>query len=966
MSVAHDWERVRAIFQAALEQPAATRHSFVVTACAGDEAIRQEVTSLLAAHVAADGFLETPVVHRGAEPADSDVHLTPGSHVGPFEVIGLLGIGGMGEVYRARDGRLNRDVAVKLLPPTFASDSRRLARFERESRILASLNHPNIASIHSVEQIDGLHLLVLELVEGPTLAECLQRGPRPVADALAIARQLAEALHAAHERGIVHRDLKPANIKLTRSAGIKLLDFGLAKQHVPFDGESFLPHAAGSETSAGVILGTCAYMSPEQARGQTVDKRADIWAFGCILFELLTGARAFAAHTPSDTIAAVLERQPDWRTLPEAAPAAIRTLLQRCLEKDARRRLHDIADARIELEDALDLPAASAATRSRRGPKRGTIAGLTAALVLTVGALGLAWWLPNVWRRTSLASSHMRFTWSVPAGMRLESPPVVAPDGEYIAFTASKDREAPRLYVRPLRALEANAVARTDGAMHPFWSPDSRAVAYFASGKLMKVALDGEAPVEICAVIGMPRGGAWGRGGVIVFSPNSIDFGLLRVSAEGGRPEPATTLDTSQGENSHRWPVFLSDGLHFLYFVRSSVAERRGVYLGRVDRPPPASGTQLFQSENEPLFARLDDSRGSVIMSVANGHIDVRLFEEQRRVVSGAPLTIPLPAAGVTPYHPSMLSVSTGVLTHVSSPIPFGQRLVSSTRKEDLRVQDVESNVVNWPRLSPDGSRIATQRLNAVTGSPELWVQDLDRSTKLRVTPEGTAGLLPVWSPAGSRIAYMSGTILKPVVTIAAADGTGVIATLDCPRLRCEPSDWSRDGRWLSVNAVEGGRSDVWLLPTRPGDKPRPVLTESFAERDARWSPDGRLIAYQSEEGGRPEISVRTFEGTPRREVVSVSGGGQPVWSRDGTALYFVDPGGLLRRAAIRHLADGRVLVNNTVEVDIPPIGANHSGVQYDVASDGRVYFVDRRLPDAPREIGIVLGWQQLLKADSR
>ncbi len=957
------WHQVRLLFQAALEQPAEARDAFVLTACKGDERVRREVTSLLAAHAGAGGFLETPVFRIEDPPGtDRALALQPGDRIGHFQVVSALGAGGMGEVYHAHDSELGRDVAIKLLPPTFAADPQRLARFERESRILASLNHLNIAAIHSIEHLEGLHLLVLELVDGPTLAERLKSGRVPVQEAVTIARQLASALEAAHERGIVHRDLKPANVKLSPSGHVKLLDFGLAKEHVPFGARP--PESRdGLHTSEGFILGTCAYMSPEQARGLPVDKRTDIWAFGCILFELLAGQRAFRGGTPSDTIAAVLERQPDWTALPETMPPGIGPLLRRCLDKDPDRRLHDIADARIEIEDALQ-PGPKLSQAPTLGPSRRTnVIRFAACVILAIGCVALGVLIRELLVADPSTARATRFTWPVPAGMRLESPPAVSPDGQHIAFTASVDGAPPRLYVRPLSALHARAIPRTEGAKQPFWSPNSRALGYFAGGKLVKVAIEEGAPVELCAA-GDPRGGTWGRNNVIVFSPGSIYSGLSQVSADGGTAEPVTLLDSTQGENSHRWPVFLPDGTHFLYFVRSIAAERRGVYLGRIDLPASAPGAALFRSESEAVYAPLGDRDRGVLLSVSDGHLDVHPFDVRRKVITGDPRIISIPAGGNTPHNASSLSISAGVLAHVSSSIPYGLRLASSSRTGEGQQWHADRGIINWPRLSPDGARIVAQQVHAMTGSPDLWVHDLERGTRVRVTQAGASGQLAVWSPDGTRLAYVAGTFQKPVVTIAAADGTGVISTLPCPKFRCEPSDWSGDGRWLLATTRDADGVDVWMLSTASEGTPRALLTDSFVERDARFSPDGQLVAYVSEEIGRPEISVRTAEETrPRREVVSVGGGTQPVWSRNGAELFFVDPEGFLQRAAVRRTVDGRPVVGIATRVNVPPIGTGHYGTQYDLSLDGqRVYFLDQRLGETPREIGVVLEWRELLK----
>ena len=947
------WAQVRAIFQGALEQSGEARAAFLSDACKGDDATRREVESLIASHAAAGGFLETPAFRLSADAAAPA--LAPGDRLGSLDVIGMVGRGGMGEVYRARDAKLGRDVAIKVLPRTVAADPQRLARFERESRILASFNHPHIAAIHSVDQFDDLRVLVLELVEGPTLADRLGDGPLPPAEALEIGRQLAGALAAAHDRGIVHRDLKPANIKLTPSSGIKLLDFGVAKEHTTRDvAPAGTPVPAA--TTDGLILGTCAYMSPEQARGKAVDKRTDIWAFGCVLFEMLTGTRAFPGDTPSDAIAAVLEREPAWSRLPAATVPAIRRLLRRCLEKDPQRRLHDIADARIEIEDALSHRDAAPAPGGRRSG-----AVLAVVLTLVAAALVLEAWRHGIATRDQPDSRITRFTWALPDGLGLDSAPAVSPDGRLIAFTArSADAPLPRLYVRPLSDLRATPIAGTDGAKQPFWSPDARALAFFARGKLMKVALDGGAPVEICAAPDA-RGGAWSPAGVIVFSPRQIESGLMRVPASGGRAEPATLLDPQHGENAHRWPEFLPDGVHFLYFVRALAAERRGVYIGRIDRAAAMPGQPLFQSESEARFAPVGSGDAGVLLSVANDRVEARPFDPRRRVLTGDPRTLALPAAGNTLHHPMMVSASAGAIAHAAG-VPLGVRLVSAGRQGDALRRSDDPAPQNWPRLSPDGRRLAYARMDVPPGRSDVWIDDLVRGTRVRVHGNPVA-LMPVWSPDGERLAYLAESVQRGVLTMAAADGTGGLSTVACPGQRCEPTDWSPDGRWLLVTVRNEGEPDVWMLPADGPGSGRPLLAQPFGEHDARFSPDGRYVAYVSEETGRPEVSVQTIDGARRREVISVAGGSQPVWGPSGRELFFVDPQGGLRVAPVSLGRDGRPLFGSPVPLGVPPIGSGHWGTQYDISPDGqRIYFFDRRVDPPPSEFGVVVGWQGLLK----
>jgi Tol biopolymer transport system component len=947
MSGAASWERVRAVFHAAVEEPVASRAAFLARACAGNDDLRREVESLLAAADAAPGFLEGPVIDVGADRGEAPPELQPGDRIGNFEVIDSLGAGGMGEVYRARDTTLRREVAVKLLPRAMADDHQRLARFERESRILAAMNHAHIAAIHSVEHADGRHALVMELVEGPTLADRVKRGALEWRDALAVARDLADALEAAHDKGVVHRDLKPANIKFSSSGSLKLLDFGLAKEHGTHEpagaGSTPLP-ADALKTSDGWIFGTCAYMSPEQARGLPVDKRTDIWAFGCLLFEMLTGRRAFAGETVAATIAAVLDRDPDWAALPGVTPPPVRRLLRRCLEKDPYSRLHDIADARIEIDEALQADESSPSGGDRT---RARLVSLALLGALTVGAVALGWWLRARAADDSPAARLARSTWSIGAGAGL----------------TSARGAPPRLFVRPLSALEARPIVGTEGASHPFWSPDSRTVAYFVPGKLMKVAIDGGAPVAIAAARG-GRGGTWSSSGIIVFSPDLIDAALVQVPAEGGTPQPATRLDTSQGENAHRWPVFLPDGVHFLYFVRSVRPERRGVYVGRIDRAASTPGDALFHSESEALHASFGRAGGGVLLSTANGHIEVRRFDADRLRTIGDPTTVDIPAAAIGLYHASMFSVSADVLAYVTSPIPYGRRLVSTNRTGgDARVWPTPE-VLNWPRLSPDGRRLAYQRLDPVGGGPDLLVEDLERGSRFRVTREGHSGLLPVWSPDGRRISFVTGAVDNPSLVIGAADATGTPSTVPCPGARCLPTDWSSDGQWLVANVLGPSGADVWLLPAMSDGTARPLLAAPFVERDARLSPDGSLVAYVSEESGRPEVTVQTVGGAAARDVLSAGGGDQPVWGRGGHELFFVDPKGLLRSVTVSGAADGRPAFGRTVPLGVPPIGVGHLGTQYDVSPDGRfVYHFDGRIDPPPSEINIVLGWRALLRS---
>ena len=940
------WERVRHLFHEALGKPSRARDAFVAAARQHDTETRQEVRSLLAAYRQAAPFLQSGAVCLPDDLLTPPPTLRVGDQVGRFKVTATLGAGGMGEVYRARDLQLARDVALKILPPAMAADPARLARFERESRVLAAIDHPNIAAIHSVEHVDGLLFLVLQLVDGPTLADLVKQRRLALSEALDIASQLARALEAAHDGGIVHRDLKPANVKVSSDGHVSLLDFGLAKdRHGPASGHN--------ETVEGVILGTWGYMSPEQARGLPADKRTDIWAFGCILYELLAARPAFASDHPSDSIAAVLEREPVWSALPDEVSPRIRLLLRRLLEKDRANRLHDVADARLEIDDA------------RKGhqpiemvppPRRWRRLSITAAVpVLAATALTTGWWIRE---RTGPADPPLtRFRWTLPSGMLLQSAPAVSPDGRRLAFAASTSGAPPALYVRHLEDLEVRAIPGSQYAQQPFWSPDGKVLGFFARGALMRVALDGGAPVTITRVPGEPKGGAWGRDGTIVFSPAQIESGLWKVPSTGGTPEPATVLATADGDNAHRWPAFLPDGMHFVFFVRSNVAERRGVYLGRIDRYA-APATMLFHSESEAVFDRLTDHEG-LLLNVTDGYVEVRRLDLSRLTASD-PKRLAVSAGGSTPHQAAMLSVGAGLLAHADDSLPFGARLASvQLSGEDLRIASTRG-IINWPRLSPDGTRLATARLDPLTGTADVWVDDLGRGTGIRATHEPIAARLPVWSRDGLRLAYVSG-FNAPALVVTAADGTSDATVIPCPWKQCEPTDWSGDGRWIVVQVPTEGQPDVWLLRADGTGEARPLLTAAYAERDARVSRDGRLLAYVSEESGRAEVSVRNIEGTPRRVVVSPGGGSQPVWLRDGRSLAFVDPDGALRLVSVVREGDGRLATTDPIRPAVPPIGVGHWFTQYDVSPDGRVHFVDREPGPTPPEIGFVLGWHDLL-----
>jgi Tol biopolymer transport system component len=923
---------------------------------------------LAASSGAVDGFLETPALALAARDLAQDEPLLPeGTLVGPYRIVALLARGGMGDVYRATDPRLGRDVALKTLTSAEGGDGHAVERFMQEARITASLDHPNIVRVFDVGMSNGRPYLVSELLDGETLRAPIGRGPLAPVDARGIAAALTSGLVAAHARGLVHRDLKPENVFLTRSGTAKILDFGIAK----LAQDPALPR--GLATLTGVVLGTAGYLAPEQVKGDPVDARTDLFALGSILFEVMSGQRAFVREHTIDTLHAIVHDDP-----PDLLPlgAAMTGIVKRLLAKAPDARFQSAADLLWALEQidsngvgATPPPVtpslalrATAGKPDRRffGVGRGwTIAGAAGLAMIVVALIAGRLRAPG----PAVAPDLTPFTWSLPAGTALDSAPIVSPVGRRIAFTAVSGDSPPRLFVRSLDSLEATAIDGTDGAKQPFWSPDGLSLGFFARGKLLKVAVAGGVPVEIC-VAPDGKGGAWSPSGTIVFGPSMIFEGLAQVSADGGPVRPATLVDFDRGENSHRWPVFLPDGIHFLFFVRASIDERRGVYVARLDRPASTPGSPLFRSESEAVFVPTSGPERGVLLSAADGQLQARPFDAAALRLVGDPRTLPVAAGANTPYHSAMLSASTDLLATVAMPMPFGVRLGTVARDgRALRMSTRQPQ--NWPRLSPDGSRIARQMVDPVRGNPDIWVENLKDGTLVRITTATGSDLLAVWSPDGLQLAYGSGTLKERRLSIAAADGTGVAHELPCPGAYCEPTDWSPDGRHLIVNTrlTTAGAGDVWSVPLEAGAVAKVMLSEPFPEYDARISPNGQWLAYVSEETGRPAVSVRAMSGPPSRLVVSSEGGSQPVWRRDGHELLYLDLEGRLHGRSVQRHRTGELALGVATALSVPPIGTGHWGTQYDVSPDGQhVYFIDRTPAPRPSDIGVVIGWRALLK----
>jgi Tol biopolymer transport system component len=810
-----------------------------------------------------------------------------GSRLGPYEVIAPIGAGGMGEVLRARDTKLGRDVALKVLPAAFAQDAERVARFRREAQILASLNHANIAAIYGLEEADGVLALAMELVEGEDLAARLKRGAIAVDDALQIARQIAEALEEAHERGIVHRDLKPANVKVTPDGKVKVLDFGLARAFAPDPMSTSGSHdlsqsptlATAAGTQAGVILGTAAYMAPEQARGKAVDRRADVWAFGVVLFEMLTGQRLFEGETVSDVLAAVLTREVDWPKLPATTPAHVAHLLRRCLERDPRGRLQAIGEARLALErgasaTTLAAPSTAALPRWRTwGPALVALVALLAAAAAWISRPAAAT------RRTLQASLVL------PEDLTAGDSFALTPDGRLLVVEAWARKSGLRsLWLYDFERGTFESIAGTEGGELPFWSPDGQNLGFFAFGKLKRVDLKGGAAREL-ADTPNPRGGAWGPDGRIVVAA-SFRQGLSVVPASGGKLEPLTTLDAERGEKSHRFPLFLPGGRSLVFLAQSAEGGSRDDPSG-IDLLDLATGrrTRLVTANSSPLF-----SPSGELLFWRDGTLHAQRLDVVSGSVSGEPVTI---ASGVAyNQNEQALAAVSGEGTLVYRPGSYGMmsRLiwVDRTGLGVAGIREGEKNVEL--AVSPDGKLLAISSHGPGQGGADMWLHDPARGTTTRLTFETSSEDRPVWSADGRFLYYGSDARNDGTLMRRRADGSGTPEELGTTAAGLWPFAVSRDGKFLVVGTVSGQTGfDVMRfdLATR---KLSPLVDTPFTDEFAELSPDDRLLAYTSDQSGRPEVYVQAIEGEPGRWQISTEGGRRPRWRADGRELLFLAP----------------------------------------------------------------------------
>ena len=879
------------------------------------------------------------------------MRLNSGAKIGWYEILEPLGEGGMGEVYRARDGRLQRDVALKIIHPDLTGTDP-LARFRREARVLASLCHPNVANVYEFDELPEAAFIVMELVPGQTLASRLAQGPMPVAEVLRVAGQVAAALEAVHAKGIIHRDLKPANIKITSDGVVKVLDFGLAKHAHDSPARGELATVTADHTRVGAVLGTAAYMSPEQARGWEVDQRTDVWSFGCVVFEMLAGARAFRATTHADTIAAVLEREVDWSALPAATPSSIVRLLRRCLARDPKRRLRDIGDAHLELEDAATEPG-SAAVRVD-DPRWQTRVGMTGAAVFASGILfgAVALWLG--WSPTQSSNNPVRFVVSLPSTAQLaglDFPSLaISPDGSTLAYVASRGSQT-QLFVREMNTLESKPLPGTTNAVAPFFSPDGRWVAFFAGGALKKVALAGGTPVTLCeAPVGL--GGSWNQNDVILFAP-ATGSGISQVSAYGGRPQRVSTLDQAKDEFSHRWPEWLP-GAKAVLFTVGTVGSWNDAQI-MAQSLATGERTLVVQGGSNPRYLA-----SGHLLYVHNGAIMIAPFDVDRLAVTGT-ATAFLEGVMQSSDGAAQFSISpSGHAAYVAG--DFGsdeRRLVMVGRDGVVTPLSAPPHPFQWPRVSPNGQTV----LVTIEGSPpDLWLYDLRSSGLTQLTFDAGA-TFGTWTRDGQRAVYTSPKNGPPNLFMTAINQSSATERIVGSDHMQIAGSWSADSNTLAFveRRPDTGR-DILLISPRTGQPARPWLASQHEESAPHISPDGRWLAYVSNHSGHDEIYVKAMADSERVLPISNGGGTEPVWSANSRELFYRNAAGMMVAAFDGTTGIGarsRLLFKG--EFAAGTIDSSN----YDVMPDGQRFVMIQRQSQAPTTLHVLMNWFDRSRPDS-
>jgi serine/threonine protein kinase/Tol biopolymer transport system component len=887
--------------------------------------------------------------------------LAAGTRLGPYEILGPLGAGGMGEVYRARDTRLDRTVAIKVLPSHLSENPDLRRRFEREAKTISSLSHPHICALHDVGHQDGTDYLVMEYVEGETLTDRLVKGPLPTEQVLRYGIEIADALDKAHRQGIVHRDLKPGNVMLTRS-GVKLLDFGLAKVRELDEALGASVSLLATRTSAdrspltekGMILGTYQYMAPEQLEGREADARSDIFAFGAVLYEMATGQKAFTGKTQASLIGAILHTEPPAvSTVHPLAPPALDRVVKTCLAKDPEDRWQTAHDVMLQLRwitEAGSQASVAGPVAAPRRSRRERLLWLSSVFTLIAAlALGVAFY-----RATRHEAPRLVVTSIDPPGKSsflLDSgAPTISPDGRKLVFVLSSPDGRRSIAVRDLEDPLVRDLAGTEGAEFPFWSPDSRRLGFFADGKLKKVSLEGGAP-DVVADAEQGRGGTWSRHDVIVFAPGTGDS-LYQVAASGGVPTAVTVLDTKVGEVSHRYPSFLPDGRHFLYEAQvGGGGTQYKHFVGSLDSKKRARLT--IESGSNSVY-----SPPGYLLFVQGGTLRAQPFDPRGLRTTGEAFSLAdLVQVGSIIGLGSYSVSENGLLAYAGGAAVQLSRLVWLDRA-GREIETVGTPAAYWdPRLSHDGRRLAVA-VEDSRGNSDIWIHDLSRKISSRFTFDPDSDVAPIWSPDDSRIVFSSyrrgpGDLYQKVST-----GAGSEELLLATPQRKIPSDWSPDSRWLAFHANVPKMNWNTLVLSLPDRKPSVYLETPFAEFGSVFSPDGRWIAYTSLESGRREVYVQPFPRGNGKWQISSSGGWMPAWRRDGSEIFFLSTEGTLMAA--------RVHVGSTFAAETPGplfsakvrIFLGVSRRQYDVSTDGQRFLVNATLGDqAPVSITLVQNW---------
>jgi eukaryotic-like serine/threonine-protein kinase len=933
--------QVGELYHAALAVTPEERTAFLEEVSGEDADLLREVQSLLTAHRHAGSFIEAPALVQTTSSS-----LVVGHRFAHYEVLARIGVGGMGEVYRARDEKLGRDVAIKILPWLFTTDPERRVRFDREARLLASLNHPHIGGIYGLEDMGGAPALILEFVDGDTLAEHIARGPIPMGEALSIAGQIADALEAAHERGIVHRDLKPANIQITRAGVVKVLDFGLAKEGVADTTSRDLsqsPTVTVSGGRDGVIVGTAAYMSPEQARGKPVDKRTDVWAFGCVLYEMVSGRRPFAGDDTADIIVSVVSKEPDWSIVPRP----VLRLIQACLEKDPKKRLRDIADGWRLLDETSTPSAASAALASRR---RVAVAAPWAIVGVALSALALLGLRHFGEPRPEVRRAQFELT--PPEGTSFRDPFAVSPDGRRIAFAVAGSNNVVRgLWARSLESGEAHALPGTEdvganGGL--FWSPDSRFLAFATAQGVLKKADVENGGIE--TIHQLPpdgfRGGAWTSDGTVVVADGQS--GIARLPVGGGAATPLVIVGAIN-------PAVLPDQQHFLYVRIPRAPSDRGVFLGSLSIGPDAQSKTplLAASSGSATFVSQGDSRAGYVLYELSGVLMAQPFDPRTLKASGEPIRI---AGGLAAGPVSYSASANGVLTYRTGATRVPSSLLWFDRKGVQLGQVGNPDYYGNIMLSPDGRMAAVLRTDA-TGVGKGWTIDLARGVFSSLNPGPLSETPRAISPDG-RVALTiskSGDIY--IRRLGSAEPAELLVKSSLVK---HPNDWSADGKYLIYDEhTATARQDLWIVPMEGAHTPLPFLATPADETSAAFSPDGKWIAYSSDESGRRDVYVRGFapDRNPAAAVgqwtISLAGGDKPRWSRDGKELFYIATDGKMMAVPIK---GGSAFEPG---VPIPLFDTRVTGfMPFDVAPDGR-FLINTMPADATSRssITVVINW---------